>query len=90
MRGMIKEGLPWAGRKKKKVCRVCGCTDTNCKECIELTGCPCHWVEQDLCSVCADIGKLTVKPKKHDAAVRWNKMHPAAFEKRRKEIMDRE
>jgi hypothetical protein len=36
------------------VCRVCGCTDDDCRQCIEKTGVPCHWVEPDLCSACAD------------------------------------
>lgn len=34
-------------------CRVCGCTEDNCKQCIEKTGSPCYWVEEDLCSACA-------------------------------------
>jgi len=34
-------------------CRVCGCTDDDCRQCIERTGEPCHWVEEDLCSACA-------------------------------------
>lgn len=34
-------------------CRVCGCTDVDCSECIERTGQPCHWIEDDLCSACA-------------------------------------
>ncbi len=34
-------------------CRVCGCTDTDCRQCIAKTGKPCHWVEPDLCSACA-------------------------------------
>jgi hypothetical protein len=34
-------------------CRVCGCTDDDCRQCIEKTGKPCHWVEPDLCSACA-------------------------------------
>jgi len=33
-------------------CRVCGCTDMNCSQCIEKTGSPCHWVADDLCSAC--------------------------------------
>ncbi len=36
----------------KWVCRVCGCTDENCSECIEATGEPCKWVEPNLCSRC--------------------------------------
>jgi ParB/RepB/Spo0J family partition protein len=35
-------------------CRVCGCTDDDCSQCIEKTGEPCHWVEDDLCSACVD------------------------------------
>lgn len=35
------------------VCRICGCTDDDCSGCIERTGTPCHWVEPDLCSACA-------------------------------------
>lgn len=34
-------------------CRVCGCTDADCRQCIEKTGEPCHWIEPDLCSACA-------------------------------------
>jgi hypothetical protein len=38
----------------KRHCRVCGCTDDDCHQCIEKTGKPCHWVEEDLCSACAE------------------------------------
>lgn len=38
--------------KSERKCRVCGCTDNNCAQCIRLTGSPCHWVEEDLCSAC--------------------------------------
>jgi hypothetical protein len=37
----------------KRTCRVCGCTDDDCSRCIEKTGEPCHWVEEGLCSACA-------------------------------------
>jgi hypothetical protein len=33
-------------------CRKCGCTDYNCETCIQKTGRPCYWVEEDLCSAC--------------------------------------
>ena len=33
-------------------CRVCGCTDNDCRQCIAKTGEPCYWVEEDLCSAC--------------------------------------
>jgi ParB/RepB/Spo0J family partition protein len=38
------------------VCRVCGCTEENCTQCMEKTGNPCHWVDEEktLCSACAD------------------------------------
>ena len=35
-------------------CRICGCTDDDCTACYLQTGVPCHWVEEDLCSACAD------------------------------------
>jgi hypothetical protein len=35
-------------------CRVCGCTEDDCSQCIEKTGTPCHWVEGDLCSACRE------------------------------------
>jgi hypothetical protein len=38
----------------KRRCRVCGCTDDDCHQCIEKTGKPCYWVEEDLCSACAE------------------------------------
>jgi hypothetical protein len=35
-----------------RVCRVCGCWEGDCRQCIERTGEPCHWVAPDLCSAC--------------------------------------
>ena len=37
-----------------QVCRVCGCHDLDCSGCIERTGEPCSWIEDDLCSACAE------------------------------------
>lgn len=37
---------------KTRKCRICGCTDNDCHQCIEKTGHPCSWVEWDLCSAC--------------------------------------
>lgn len=34
-------------------CRICGCTDDNCTECVRKTGESCYWVEPGLCSACA-------------------------------------
>lgn len=39
-------------------CRVCGCTDLDCRRCIAKTGEPCRWVEPDLCSACARDGQV--------------------------------
>lgn len=36
-----------------RTCRKCGCTDDDCGACIERTGRPCWWHEDDLCSACA-------------------------------------
>lgn len=33
-------------------CRICGCTELNCSQCIERTGEACHWVQPNLCSAC--------------------------------------
>lgn len=39
-------------KPKVRTCRVCGCTDNDCRQCIEKTGHPCYWVENNLCSAC--------------------------------------
>lgn len=44
--------FPDGKRKKVRKCRVCSCTDLDCTTCIEKTGQPCYWVEEDLCSAC--------------------------------------
>jgi len=49
--------------KIKRKCRVCGCTDDDCRNCIERTGEPCYWVEEDLCSACADQKEGTMSEK---------------------------
>jgi hypothetical protein len=53
--GTVVVPLPSAVRRmfgRLRRCRVCGCTDDDCQQCIEKTGKPCHWVENDLCSAC--------------------------------------
>lgn len=55
-------------------CRICRCTTDDCSKCIELTGIPCHWVEDDLCSACVD-----VKGDHYDmlaARIRWQNARP--------------
>ena len=39
----------------ERTCRRCGCTDTDCSECVARTGQSCSWVEADLCSACVDL-----------------------------------
>ena len=41
-------------KPKIRKCRVCGCTDNDCRQCIKKTGYACSWVEKDLCSACVD------------------------------------
>lgn len=36
-----------------RTCRACGCTEADCRQCIERTGEPCFWIARDLCSACA-------------------------------------
>ena len=40
--------------KKYGVCCICGCTDLDCSNCIEVSGKPCYWVDDEhtLCSRC--------------------------------------
>lgn len=42
------------GTKQMRKCRVCGCTNSDCRRCVEKTGRPCWWVEDDLCSACEE------------------------------------
>ncbi|GEM_PF-1965064 len=51
-----------AQRRKRRtpgVCTECGCTEKDCRDCIERTGDPCHWVndERTLCSACQEGGE---------------------------------
>jgi hypothetical protein len=41
-------------QREERRCRTCGCTDNDCCQCIAKTGRPCYWVEEDLCSACAE------------------------------------
>lgn len=39
------------GTNERK-CRVCGCTDSDCRQCTQAQGFPCHWARANLCSRC--------------------------------------
>lgn len=43
-------------------CRACGCTDLDCRQCIQKTGQPCSWVEEDLCSACVEQESMILVP----------------------------
>lgn len=43
----------YQSKMNSAVCRICGCTNDDCSQCIEKTGEPCYWQEPDLCSACA-------------------------------------
>lgn len=45
-------GFPIDEPMVRRTCRVCGCTNDNCEQCVEKTGSPCFWVDRDLCSAC--------------------------------------
>lgn len=49
---------------RERRCRVCGCTDADCRECIRKTGRPCSWVDADLCSACAPESAWLVRVKR--------------------------
>ena len=53
------QGDFFSKRMEAQTCISCGCTDWNCSQCIDKTGEPCYWVEQDLCSACAATTKET-------------------------------
>jgi hypothetical protein len=50
----IEELLAAADRDAEQAvrCRVCGCVDGDCTDCVRRTGEPCYWVTEDLCSAC--------------------------------------
>ncbi len=39
---------------KMRKCKVCGCTDDDCRQCIEAQGFSCHWLTDDLCCRCGN------------------------------------
>jgi hypothetical protein len=47
---VLLQGVPATIRER--TCRVCGCTESDCRHCVAHTGAPCHWVGPHLCSAC--------------------------------------
>jgi hypothetical protein len=42
-----------------RTCRVCGCNDDDCSQCIAKIDMPCIWVSADLCSACRGFPGIT-------------------------------
>lgn len=63
------DGVPM-GCGAVRRCRVCGCTDDDCRRCINVTGAPCSWVgdDEDLCSRCADEDHLALSQESEGGA----------------------
>jgi len=54
---------------EERICYNCGCTESNCEACIKRTGQPCFWLDQNLCSACADSEHNHIRaPKNSDHA----------------------
>lgn len=58
-------------------CRVCGCTDNDCRQCIERVGEPCTWVEVDLCSACTGLTMICLE-RIRQSKLGFNAEHDAA------------
>lgn len=43
-----------------RTCRLCGCTDNDCSQCIERTGERCYWLndKDNLCSACLELNEV--------------------------------
>ncbi len=50
----VEKELPEEKEPKEEICIGCGCTDKDCKICIEKIGKPCLWVFPNKCSACFD------------------------------------
>lgn len=58
LEGVCRVGEEWRMRNNlMPACQVCGCTDDDCRACIQATGSPCYWVKPGLCSRCADAAR---------------------------------
>lgn len=53
-----------------RTCRVCGCTDDDCSQCIAKTGEACYWVDEELCSACVNHNEVLESLKVFNKAVK--------------------
>lgn len=70
-----------------RACRVCGCTDLDCSQCIEVQGFPCYWVSDDLCSRCAKevicmdgVTRIAAERKRQIEVEGWTVVHDEQHE----------
>lgn len=56
-----------AGYHGERECHLCGCTDEDCRGCVEETGIKCDWVAENLCSACAQKGLRVARVFRDDA-----------------------
>ena len=51
---MFEECRGFGREKVPGVCVICGCTEDKCQQCIERTGEPCSWANEErrLCTAC--------------------------------------
>ena len=70
-------------RRGSGVCRVCRCTNVDCRRCVELTGEPCHWVEPDLCSACTGWARIVRERVRQREVEGFTAQHDAVKESRR-------
>lgn len=66
-------------------CSKCGCTDEDCRQCIERTGEPCSWVQLEpdpICSACFDEQLIDITDEGRAALARARRdgcgLYPAA------------
>jgi hypothetical protein len=79
--GEVKSAVEFQGDKviyhpiiKGIRCKVCGCTENDCRQCIEKTGRPCYWVTADLCSACEVMSVYTIYEPNQE-----NSSYPTAY-----------
>lgn len=58
-----------AGYAGERKCLICGCTEGDCRACIERLGSACHWVREDLCSACAQEGRKVPEVFRDEAVI---------------------
>lgn len=63
----------------ERICVGCGCSENDCRHCIELSGHGCYWSERYLCSVCDVIAELKKDLQQWTNEVEINKLSPFPY-----------